>query len=126
MKKRCLFCHTVFDEELIEDKTCPFCNVEGGPFLDPELDVMLPINWLELRLLFFFASQYVSSCGSKAAASVLGKLAENASTFRPPTAQPRESPNSAALDPLRQPRVCPFAVVSRSGKLVPITEIKDD
>lgn len=55
---RCTHCSTEFsEEELTNAQECPTCGTTGTPCL-LEDDVMLKINWHELRILGIWADNY--------------------------------------------------------------------
>lgn len=55
---RCTDCYEEFSEEEIESATaCPACGTSSVPMVIKN-DVLLPINWHELRILTIWASNY--------------------------------------------------------------------
>jgi len=62
MKKyRCKDCDAEFDEKYVEDcNVCPSCGSVRPP-LDVAHDILLPMNWYELRCLTIWASNWIDS-----------------------------------------------------------------
>ena len=62
MRVRCLKCRKEFDETEIEGaKECPNCHDRGVP-MDVANDVMVKINWHELRMLCLWAERWAQHC----------------------------------------------------------------
>lgn len=59
---RCTNCYAEFSEQELATITggCPKCGTESLP-MDPAQDIMLPINWHELRVLTMWASRWCDS-----------------------------------------------------------------
>lgn len=62
MKKyRCKDCDAEFEEKYVEDcNVCPSCWSVRPP-LDSSQDILLPINWHELRCLTIWASNWIEN-----------------------------------------------------------------
>jgi hypothetical protein len=61
MPTRCTKCYKIFtSEEIVNASCCPSCGTKSLPHNTSE-DIMLPINWHELRILANWACRWADS-----------------------------------------------------------------
>lgn len=80
---RCVDCYEEFSEEDVGDsEACPACGTCTLPMSIDE-DILLPINWHELRVLTIWASNYAEKLPDSSRIS-LHKTLKRLDKYRPP------------------------------------------
>jgi hypothetical protein len=119
---RCVVCYRSFEGKAAPADTvrfvgCPYCHSRLRP-LNEDNDAQIQMNWDELKMLFFWAHQWIKHVSPEGPeAEALKAMAARMKNLKPPDGEP--------LSPLVVKNSV-SVLISRKGEIVPIQDLHNN